>query len=137
MEGVDIHLDVNIGKQLSACGHTLTMLTGAEDDEPTVPDSPDSDDNVDGTKVSQDILPRPRKTLDSLPSFLFDPTLDSKKRSLMMENEINEQSKIVSDFRSLGASANTITHEERRLEELQAICYKYFRRDMIQVSCRK
>lgn len=28
MEGVDIHLDVNVGKQLSALGHTLTMLTG-------------------------------------------------------------------------------------------------------------
>lgn len=28
MEGVDIHLDVNIGKQLSALGHTLTTLTG-------------------------------------------------------------------------------------------------------------
>lgn len=28
MEGVDIHLDVNIGKQLSSLGHTLTMLTG-------------------------------------------------------------------------------------------------------------
>lgn len=28
MEGVDIHLDTNVGKQLSALGHTLTMLTG-------------------------------------------------------------------------------------------------------------
>lgn len=28
MEGVDIHLDVSVGKQLSALGHTLTMLTG-------------------------------------------------------------------------------------------------------------
>jgi hypothetical protein len=49
-----------------------------------------------------------------------------------MENEINEQTKIVNDLRTLGASSNTITHEERRLEELQALCYKYFRRDMIQ-----
>lgn len=28
MEGVDIHVDTNVGKQLSALGHTLTMLTG-------------------------------------------------------------------------------------------------------------
>lgn len=44
MEGVDIHLDVNIGKQLSALGHTLTSLSGFEDDEATTMDSPDSDD---------------------------------------------------------------------------------------------
>lgn len=44
MEGVDIHLDVNIGKQLSALGHTLTSLSGFEEDEPTTMDSPDSDD---------------------------------------------------------------------------------------------
>jgi len=41
MEGVDIHLDVNIGKQLSSLGHTLTMLTGFEEDE-TQMESPDS-----------------------------------------------------------------------------------------------
>lgn len=135
MEGVDIHLDVNIGKQLSALGYTLTMLTGSEEDEPITLDSLDSDDadNDDTTKVSQDILPRPRKALDSLPPFLFDPKLDPKERSRLMENEINEQTKIVNDLRSLGASSNTVAHEERRLEELQALCYKYFRRDMIQV----
>jgi hypothetical protein len=133
MEGVDIHLDVNIGKQLSALGYTLTMLTGSEE-EPVNLDSPDSDDadNGEDTRVSQDVLPRPRKVLDTLPAFLCDPNLDSKERSRLMENEINEQTKIVNDLRTLGASSNTITHEERRLEELQALCYKYFRRDMIQ-----
>lgn len=144
MEGVDIHLDVNIGKQLSALGYTLTMLTGSEDDDPTVLDSPDSDEDVDGVdgnktspnKNSTGTQQRTKKTLDSLPSFLLDPTLDSKKRSLLMENEINEQVKIVNDLRSLGASNNTVAHEERRLQELQALCYKYFRRDMIQVSER-
>lgn len=55
MEGVDIHLDVNIGKQLSALGHTLTMLTGSEEeDDPTTLASPDSDEGeqIDGTKAS-------------------------------------------------------------------------------------
>jgi hypothetical protein len=36
-------------------------------------------------------------------------------------------------LRSLGASQNTIALEEKRLQELQGLCYKYFRRDMIQV----
>lgn len=32
MEGVDIHLDTNIGKQLSALFKTLTALTSVEDE---------------------------------------------------------------------------------------------------------
>ena len=133
MEGVDINLDINIGKHLSALGHTLTQMQAGteEEDDPVTLESPDSDSY--SGKVSQDILPRSKKTIDSLPTFLFDPTLDASKRSMMMENEISEQRKIVSDLRSLGASVSTISSEERRLEELQALCYKYFRRDMIQV----
>lgn len=135
MEGVDINLDVNIGKHLSSLGHTLTqMQTGTEEDdeEPITLESPDSDSY--SGKVSHDVLQKQKKVLDSLPSFLFDTSLDMKKRSLLMENEINEQTKVISDLRSLGASINTILHEERKLEELYALCYKYFRRDMIQVS---
>lgn len=134
MEGVDIHLDVNIGKQLSALGHTLTMLTGSEEDEPITVESADSDE-ADQTedKFEEDSSQSKRSLMESLPAFVFDPTIDTKKRSMMMEKEMNEQFKIISDLRTLGASYKTIAHEERRLQELQALCYKYFRRDMIQV----
>ncbi|XP_017025561.1 bridge-like lipid transfer protein family member 1 isoform X1 [Drosophila kikkawai] len=128
MEGVDIHLDVNIGKQLSSLGHTLTMLTGFEEEE-TQMESPDSDE---GDQSCRDTFVRRRGDFDNLPAFVFDPTIDSKKRSFMMEKEMAEQLKIINDLRTLGASHNTVAHEERRLQELQAICYKYFRRDMIQ-----
>lgn len=127
MEGVDIHLDVNIGKQLSSLGHTLTMLTGSEEEDTNV-ESPDSDE---GEHSCRDTYVRKRE-FENLPSFVFDPTIDSKKRSFMMEKEMAEQLKIINDLRTLGASHNTVAHEERRLQELQAICYKYFRRDMIQ-----
>lgn len=70
--------------------------------------------------------------MESIPSFIFDPTLDSKKRSLMMKKEMSEQVKTINDLRTLGATVQTIAAEERRLQELQALCYKYFRRDMIQ-----
>lgn len=50
---------------------------------------------------------------------------------------MKEQYKIINDLKSLGASHNTIINEERRLQELQAICYKCFRRDMIQVIKNK
>lgn len=127
MEGVDIHLDINIGKQLSSLGHTLTMLTGFEEEETNL-DSPDSDEEE---KSQRDTFGR-RREFENLPPFVFDPTIDSKKRSFMMEKEMAEQLKIINDLRTLGATHNTIAHEERRLQELQAICYKFFRRDMIQ-----
>ena len=44
MEGVDIHLDVSVGQQLSALGHTLTMLTGSEEDDVNASADYDSDD---------------------------------------------------------------------------------------------
>ena len=55
MEGVDIHLDVNVGKQLSALGHTLTMLTGTEQDDDTATVESDSDetDHTDGHRTSE------------------------------------------------------------------------------------
>lgn len=69
--------------------------------------------------------------MENIPAFIFDPNLDSKKRSLMMRKEMSEQVKTINDLRTLGATAQTIAAEERRLQELQALCYKYFRRDMI------
>lgn len=54
MEGVDIHLDVNIGKQLSALGHTLTTLTSyQEDDIPNPSYDSDDGDNIDNPDNSQ------------------------------------------------------------------------------------
>ncbi|GLG98163.1 Uncharacterized protein GBIM_04765, partial [Gryllus bimaculatus] len=136
MEGVDIHLDVNVGKQLSALGHTLTTLTGSQEDEEQVRTDYDSDDadQPDGNAASLESisLRRSRNFTDSLPAFVFDPSLDSKKRSKLIEKEMNEQAKIINDLRSLGASHGTIEQEMRRLQELEAMVFKDFRRDMIQ-----
>lgn len=123
MKGVDIHLDTAVGKYLSALGHTLTQLTGAEDT--TFHIDYDSDDNepTDGTRASQESI---------LPAFIYDPSLDNKKRSKLIEKEMNEQAKIINDLRSLGASHGTIELELKRLHELEAMVYKDFRRDMIQ-----
>lgn len=123
MEGVDIHLDTNVGKQLSALGYTLTTLTGAEDTPLQVEYDSDDNEPTDGTRASQESI---------LPAFMFDPTLDNKKRSKLIEKEMNEQAKIINDLRSLGASHGTIEFELKRLHELEALVYKDFRRDMIQ-----
>ncbi|XP_020299517.1 uncharacterized protein KIAA1109 isoform X4 [Pseudomyrmex gracilis] len=140
MEGVDIHLDVSVGQQLSALGHTLTMLTGSEEeDDIHVPPDYDSDDgdqpenSTSQVKKKESILMKKSKNwTDGLPAFIFDPTLDAKKRSQLIEKEMNEQAKIINDLRSLGASHGTIEQEMKRLHELEAMVFKDFRRDMIQ-----
>ncbi|XP_014476117.1 PREDICTED: uncharacterized protein KIAA1109 isoform X1 [Dinoponera quadriceps] len=140
MEGVDIHLDVSVGQQLSALGHTLTMLTGSEEeDDIHIPPDYDSDDadqpdnSTSQVKRKESILMKKSKNwTDSLPAFIFDPTLDAKKRSKLIEKEMNEQAKIINDLRILGASHGTIEQEMKRLHELEAMVFKDFRRDMIQ-----
>ncbi|XP_024891805.1 uncharacterized protein KIAA1109-like isoform X13 [Temnothorax curvispinosus] len=136
MEGVDIHLDVNVGQQLSALGHTLTMLTGSEEEDdihvPPDYDSDDGDQPENSTSQESIVMKKSKNWTDSLPAFIFDPTLDAKKRSQLIEKEMNEQAKIINDLRSLGASHGTIEQEMKRLHELEAMVFKDFRRDMIQ-----
>ncbi|PZC85968.1 hypothetical protein B5X24_HaOG214333 [Helicoverpa armigera] len=133
MEGVDIHLDVNVGKQLSALGHTLTMLTGYEEEDPLKMDyESDLDDEADNSKDSQESIILRRKYTDHLPAFVFDTSIDAKKRSKLIEKEMNEQAKIINDLRTLGASHTTIEYEMKRLHDLEALVFKDFRRDMIQ-----
>ncbi|XP_011301889.1 uncharacterized protein KIAA1109 isoform X7 [Fopius arisanus] len=139
MEGVDIHLDTNVGQQLSALGHTLTMLTGSEEDDANASADYDSDDvdqpNLGTSQVKKKesiLIKKSKNWTDSLPAFVFDPSLDAKKRSKLIEKEMNEQAKIINDLRSLGASHGTIEQEMKRLKELEAVVFKDFRRDMIQ-----
>lgn len=62
MEGVDLHLDVNIGQHLSALARTLTMLTGAPDT--ARPDAAyDSDDDADRTDHNSSQVEKERKYL--------------------------------------------------------------------------
>ncbi|KAL0269606.1 UNVERIFIED_CONTAM: hypothetical protein PYX00_007281 [Menopon gallinae] len=133
MEGVDIHLDVNVGKQLSALGHTLTMLTGSTEEDETFTFDYDSDE-ADGIHASHESIAqrRSRNAIESLPSFVFDPSIDSKRRSKLIEKEMQEQQKIINDLRCLGASYGTIEQEVKRLQDLETMIYKDFRRDMIQ-----
>lgn len=131
MEGVDIHLDVSVGQQLSALGHTLTMLTGSEEDDAHASLDYDSDDiDQPDNRMSQEsiLIKKSKNWTDSLPAFVFDPSIDAKKRSKLIEKEMNEQAKIINDLRSLGASHGTIEQEMKRLHELEAMVFKDFRR---------
>lgn len=56
---------------------------------------------------------------DVLPQFVYDTRIDQKMRARMIENEMNEQAKLVQDLHQLRASRNTIEMEERKLHDLQ------------------
>lgn len=53
---------------------------------------------------------------ENLPAFIFDPSLDARRRAKLLEIEMNEQAKTVNDLKMLGASASTIEQEMRRLQ---------------------
>lgn len=74
-----------------------------------------------------------RKYADHLPAFVFDASLDSKKRSKLIEQEMSEQARIIHDLRALGASRATVDHELRRLHDLEALVFKDFRRSAPQL----
>ncbi|XP_022257396.1 uncharacterized protein KIAA1109-like, partial [Limulus polyphemus] len=134
MEGVDIHVDTSIGKELSALFKTLTALTGEEEetDEVDHDSMKGGQDSSHISSVQEPVVIRKGSILtEALPSFLLDPNMDAKKRSRLIEKEMNEQAKIINDLRLLGASQNTIQHEMRRLQELEAAVFNDFRRDWI------
>lgn len=65
---------------------------------------------------------------DTLSPLVCDGSVDSKKRSKLLEKEMFEQVKIINDLRSLGASLSTIEQEVKRLHELETLIFRGFRR---------
>ena len=131
MRGLDIHLDTNIGKQLSLLGNALTTLTGddefedlfeegVDEDEMQMPDLKSEDGNRNGATTGEDYS-----------DGTFDSKMDPKRRARMIEQEMNEQAKVVEDLKQLGASASTVEIEERKLQELQAVVFHDFRQDIM------
>ena len=55
-----------------------------------------------------------------------------RHRSRLIEKEISEQARIIQDLKLLGASSATVEQEMRRLQELEALASKDFRRVMLQ-----
>ncbi|XP_052791422.1 bridge-like lipid transfer protein family member 1 isoform X3 [Mya arenaria] len=137
MQGIDVHLDTNIGKQLSALGQTLTSLTGEEDEEFLLDQSNERlnvslEDMTDYPVAPVDMGHRRISQVgESLPKFVFDFSIEPKKRARLLEKEMNEQAKIVQDLRTLGASQSTIDTETRKLEELKGIIFNDFRKEVL------
>ncbi|XP_074602504.1 transmembrane protein KIAA1109 homolog tweek isoform X2 [Brevipalpus obovatus] len=141
MDGFDIHVDTSIGKQFSALFKTLTAIAGDENEK----DSFDYSSVVDDVKILETPGEQPNESenstskleneaqkVDLRRSSLFkDNLLDTRKRSRLIEKELNEQAKIINDLRQLGASQSTIEQEIKRLHELESAVFNDFKRDVI------
>ncbi|KAK3100226.1 hypothetical protein FSP39_016558 [Pinctada imbricata] len=134
MQGIAVHLDTKIGKQLSALGKTLTSLTGDDDNDFM---EEDEDQRLDSIFSQSDefinLSPqrRPSQVQDSLPPYVYDTSMDPKQRFRLIEQEMNEQAKLVQDLKQLGASQQTIETESKKLEELKGILFQDFRREVL------
>ncbi|CAG2114985.1 unnamed protein product, partial [Medioppia subpectinata] len=138
MEGFDIHFDTSIGKHFSALFKTMTAIAGDEDEDEadisttdygnaTVDERPEEEHVND----AQDVESEANDRVVRRDSLLRDVSADNKKKSRIIEKELNEQVKIISDLRELGASHTTIEQEVQRLHELEAAIFQNFRRDVI------
>ena len=150
MTGVDVHVDTNIGKLMTALGQTLTTLTGESqefdsDDAATDPSSTSEDDDSEALLAAMTVAAehpttsasalKRQKTLQQMDldlPFLDDPRIEKLEMAKRLEQEINEQAKIVEDLQKLGASELTVSAEMRKLSVLQAIASKNFRQDLVQ-----
>ena len=129
MQGIDIHLDTNIGKRLSALGGTLNVLYGQEEDD-VLDTSMEADDAV----LSDKVEPMQRRTSvlsEGLPDFVYDASLDPKTRARLIEKEMNAQAKTVEFLKQFGASQHTVESEAKKLQELETCLFLDFRQDLM------
>jgi hypothetical protein len=144
MEGVDMHVDVNVGKQLSALGHTLTTLAAFEEDEDEDVSERDNifnnEDVTDyagiggvggstpGRSISQEsvVLRRQKSTLgeNNLPSFLADPHLGPRQKRSLLEKEMQERVSLIDEMKKSGVSPSQIEEERKKLQELENFAFR-------------
>lgn len=147
MEGVDMHVDVNVGKQLSALGHTLTTLAAfeEEDEEGSERENIFNEDDVtdysggmvtptqqgsQGRSISQEsvvgpVLRRQKSTVgEFLPAFLTDPSLGPRQKRSLLEKEMQERVNLIEELQKSGASTGRIEEERKRLQELENFAFR-------------
>ncbi|CAH1268426.1 KIAA1109 [Branchiostoma lanceolatum] len=129
MCGLDIQLDTNIGKCLSALGNTLTAIAGEE--EGMEDQDVELGEEAEQAEAGMDQLPRrPSSLAVPLAGSASEAENGYSRRFRFMEQQMNEQARIVKDLKQLGASQDTIAQEAQRLKELEAAVFYDFRRDV-------
>ncbi len=109
MQGLDVHLDTNIGRQVSALGSTLTSLIPEED------------------QMSDAVTP------DDVTGFLVPHVARNKHDAVDLRaivDAMNKQSKKVEDMKSSGALKADVEMEQRRLALLEMTLFRDFRNEI-------
>ncbi|XP_076826116.1 bridge-like lipid transfer protein family member 1 isoform X2 [Clavelina lepadiformis] len=134
MKGVDMKLDTKMGMHLSHLVDTLTLITGPdhgrdsstsdnlhlESESESLPEFEDGTrkDTVDGLT-----MPSTSESRALPPSRQF----SYKDREKKLEQELNEQIRIVKDLRSLGAKPTTVEEQEKKVQALEGALASLFR----------
>ncbi|XP_055893241.1 bridge-like lipid transfer protein family member 1 isoform X2 [Biomphalaria glabrata] len=157
MKGIGVHLDTDIGKRFTLLGNTLTLLAGETDEGITLAHTSKHGDDIDGEfdenddedvdlsspdtqeNSLEDLQLKRRTSLasDILPEEIFSEKFDPKERARKIEREMNEQAKVVQELKECGATEATIEIERKKLEDLQALLFQDFRRDLLEMLKRK
>lgn len=64
-------------------------------------------------------------------SLVKDASFDSKKRSRLIETELNKQARIINELRQEGASQSLLESEIKKLQDLEFTIFNDFRRDVM------
>ena len=115
MEGLDINVDTNMGKQLNMLSTTLTSLTRERRENEEEEDQTDNTVTLTGIKS------------DASSTIAIDP----KVRTRIIEHEMNEQAKTVEGLRQRGATQGLILSEEKRLHELKGVVLHNYREGLL------
>lgn len=67
-----------------------------------------------------------------MPDFVYDYEMDQRRRVRLIDMEMSKQAKIIEDLRSLDAKPTSIEDEEKKLQELEAVLFRDFRRDFVE-----
>nr|XP_026696686.1 transmembrane protein KIAA1109 [Ciona intestinalis] len=135
MDGVDLEIDTKIGAYLTHLVETLTVITG--DDASLRRDSSESDrlnydsvmgslSELDGTGLEDTVDGGVEmRQMDDLPS--SHKELTQREKTKKLEQELNEQVRVVNDLKSLGAKPALIEEQVRKLHTLEVALSSIFR----------
>ncbi len=120
MKGMDLQLNTRIGKLTSLLLATLTSLAGEGEESMTVHDSDKA------SSIVSDNLEETEETFSDLQTMP-----PGKRRTKAIERAMNEQARVVTDLKEIGATEATIELERRKLQKLEAALFTEFRKEMV------
>jgi hypothetical protein len=125
MQGIEIHLDTNIGKRLSVLGDTLNVFYGEEEEMDDCTEETNNIEEPFPLESRLSVLP------EGLPEFIDDPSIDPKTRARLIENEMNDKAKYVDQLKQAGADQDIIEEESRKLQDLQTCLFWVIRQGLM------